>query len=170
YRPDRLHTYVREIMDYTERMARAEIARWPEGEYFFEDAIDDDGIVPGPIPIRLRVRVHGGELEMDFTGTAPQVRAAINTPVTFTRAACFLAVRAAMGVELPHNAGFARPLRIHVPEGTILNPREPAAVAARALAAYRTVNTVIGAMAQFVPERMMAGDDGGNALITSAGR
>jgi N-methylhydantoinase B len=170
YGPERLDAYVAEIMDYTERMARAEIARWPDGEYRFEDAIDDDGIDPGPIPIRLRVRVAGSELHMDFTGTAPQVRAAINTPVTFTRAACFLAVRAAMGVDLPHNAGFTRPLHIEVPEGTVLNPRAPAAVAARALAAYRTVNTVVGAMAQFVPERMMAGDDGGNALITTAGR
>ena len=89
---------------------------------------------------------------------------------TFTKAACFLAVRSAMSADLPHNSGFTRPIRIFVPEGTVLNPRPPAAVAARALAAYRTANTVIGAFAKIIPERMMAADDGGNALITSAGK
>jgi N-methylhydantoinase B len=166
---ERFQQYVDEIMNYTERVARAEIAGWPDGEYTFEDAIDDDGLDPGPIPLRLKVTVRGDELEMDFTGTASQVRAAINTPATFTRAACFLAVRAAMTTHLPHNSGFTRALKIIVPEGTILNPRSPAAVAARALAAYRTTNVIVGALAQIVPERMMAGDEGGNALVTVAG-
>ena len=169
YGYDRLRTYVDEIMNYTERMTRSEIATWPDGEYAFEDAIDDDGMDPGPIPIRLKVTVRGDSLDMDFSGTAPQVRAAINTPASFARAACYLAIRAAIGLDLPHNSGFTRALRIHIPEGTVLNPRLPAAVAARALAAYRTTNVVVGAMAQIVPERMMAGDDGGNALVTLAG-
>lgn len=170
YGYEQFRSYVDEIMNYTERMARAEIAGWPDGEYTFEDAIDDDGLDPGPIPIRLKVTVRGDELHMDFSGTAPQVRAAINTPATFTNAACFLAVRSAMSADLPHNSGFTRPIHIFVPEGTVLNPRHPAAVAARALAAYRTANAVIGALAKVVPGRMMAADDGGNALITSAGK
>src|SRR5262249_4618047 len=149
--------YVEEIMNHTERVARAEIARWPDGEYSFQDAIDDDGLDPGPIPIHLKVTVRGEELELDFSGTAPQVRAAINTPASFTKAACFLAVRSAMSVDLPHNSGFTRPIRIHVPEGTVLNPRHPAAVAARALAAYRAANTVIGAFAQIIPGRSNGG-------------
>jgi N-methylhydantoinase B len=170
YGYERFRSYVDEIMNYTERVARAEIAKWPDGEYLFTDAIDDDGIDPGPIPIHLKVTVRGEELGMDFTGTAPQARAAINTPETFTKAACFLAVRSAMSADLPHNSGFTRPIRILVPEGTVLNPRPPAAVAARALAAYRTANTVIGAFAKIIPERMMAADDGGNALITFASK
>lgn len=170
YGYEKFRSYVKEIMNYTERLARAEIARWPDGDYTFEDAIDDDGLDPGPIPIHLKVSVRGDELEMDFSGTAPQVRAAINTPETFTKAACFLAVRSAMSADLPHNSGFTRPIRIFVPEGTVLNPKPPAAVAARALAAYRTANTVIGALAKIIPERMMAADDGGNALITCAGK
>jgi N-methylhydantoinase B len=170
YGLERLRFYVDEIMDYTERLARAEIASWPDGEYAFEDAIDDDGLDPEPLPIRVKLTVHGDDLEIDFAGTAPQARSAINTPVSFTNAACFLAVRAAMRSHLPHNAGFTRPLRIVVPEGTVLNPREPAAVAARVLAAFRTTNAVIGALAQIVPERMAAADEGGNALITFAGQ
>ncbi len=164
-----LRGFIDDIMDYTERMTRLEIAGWPRGEYVFGDAIDDDGLDPGPIPIKLTVRVQGDELEMDFSGTAPQVRGAINTPASFAKAACYLAVRAAMHTRLPHNSGFTRAIRIHVPEGTVLNPRPPAAVAARALAAYRTANVVVGALAQIVPQRMMAGDEGGNALVTLAG-
>jgi N-methylhydantoinase B len=75
-----------------------------------------------------------------------------------------------MRMDLPHNSGFTRPLRISVPEGTVLNPLPPAAVAARALSAYRTANAVIGALAQCVPEHMAAADEGGNALITFAGQ
>jgi N-methylhydantoinase B len=170
YGHEQLRSYIEEIMNYTERMARAEIAKWPDGVYSFSDAIDDDGMDPGPIPIHVEVTVRGDELKMDFTGTAPQVRAAINTPLTFTKAACFLAVRSAMSTDLPHNSGFTRPISIFVPEGTVLNPRLPAAVAARALSAYRTASTVIGAFAKITPERMMAADEGGNALITSAGK
>ncbi|MBI3977370.1 MAG: hydantoinase B/oxoprolinase family protein [Chloroflexi bacterium] len=166
----RLRVYVGEIMGYTERMARAEIASWPDGEYTFADAIDDDGLDPGPIPIHLKVTVKGDELELDFTGTAPQVRAAINTPETFTKAASYLAVRAAMPPHLPYNSGFTRAIRVLVPPGTVLNPLPPAAVSARALPALRTVNAVVGALAQIVPHRMMAGDEGGNALITFAGQ
>jgi N-methylhydantoinase B len=169
YGVEQLHVYVEALMGYTERLARTEIAGWPDGVYTFEDAIDDDGMDPGPIPIRVTATVRGDELDLDFTGTGAQARAAINTPVTFTRAACFLAVRAGMTAHLPHNAGFTRPITIHVPEGTVLNPLPPAAVAARALAAYRTTNAVIGALARIVPGRMVAADEGGNALITLAG-
>ncbi|MBI3977432.1 MAG: hydantoinase B/oxoprolinase family protein [Chloroflexi bacterium] len=170
YGYDRLRFYITEIMDYTERTARAEIASWPDGDYFFEDAVDDDGLDPDLIPIRLKVTVKGDALHMDFTGSAPQARAAINNPITFTKASCFLAVRAAMGTPLPHNSGFTRVIGFTVPEGTVLNPRLPAAVSGRALTALRTVNTVVGALAQIVPHRMMAADEGGNALITLAGK
>ena len=170
YGLERLRFYVDEIMDYTESMARAEIESWPDGEYSFTDEIDDDGMGSESIPIHLTLTVTGDRLEMDFAGTGPQVRSAINTPVSYTKAACFLAVRAAMKTQLPHNSGFTRPLQIRVPEGTVLHPFPPAAVAARALAAYRTANVVVGAMAQIVPERMMAADEGGNALITFAGQ
>ncbi|MBI3976811.1 MAG: hydantoinase B/oxoprolinase family protein [Chloroflexi bacterium] len=170
YGYERLRFYVGEIINYTERVARAEIAEWPDGEYVFEDAIDDDGMDPDLIPVKVKITVRGDELEIDFTGTGKQARAAINTPVTFTKAACFLAVRSALKTALPHNAGFTRPLHISVPEGTVLNPNPPGAVAARALPAYRTANAVIGALAQVVPARMMAADEGGNALVTVAGK
>src|SRR5205814_480039 len=99
-----LRGFIDDIMDYTERMTRLEIAGWPRGEYVFSDAIDDDGLDPGPIPIKLTVRVQGDELEMDFSGTAPQVRGAITTPARVATAACYLAVRAAMPTRLPHNS------------------------------------------------------------------
>jgi N-methylhydantoinase B len=68
-----------ELMAYTERLARAQIAAWPDGTYAFTDYIDDDGLDPDPIPIHVSITVHGDELEVDFEGTAPQVRGALNT-------------------------------------------------------------------------------------------
>jgi N-methylhydantoinase B len=162
-------SYVGEIMDYTERMTRAEIASWPDGEYSFEDAIDDDGMGSGLVPIKVTIRVKGDGVEFDFTGTGGMVRSAINNPITFTAAACFFIVRSAVPMPLPHNSGFTRAVKVHAPKGCILNAQPPAAVTARALTAYRALDAIVGAMAQIVPQRMLAGDEGGNALLTFAG-
>ena len=83
YGDERLRFYVDEIMNYTERMARAEIAGWPDGEYTFADAMDDDGLSPDQIPLQVKITVKGEDIEMDFTGTGPQVRTAINNPITY---------------------------------------------------------------------------------------
>lgn len=170
YGQEELPFYVAEIMNYTERVARAEIARWPDGEYSFSDAIDDDGLDPDLIPIHVKISVRASDITFDFTGTGRQVRAAFNCPFTTIAALCSSAVRCAMPAQVPRNSGFSRPVRVIAPEGCILNPVLPAAVTARALTMYRTLDAIVGAMAQFVPERMLAGDEGGNGLITFAGK
>ena len=148
-------------------VARAEIGGWPDGEYVFEDAIDDDGL--DPARSRSGSRSRCAATRWRSTSRAPRRRPGRRStrPVTFTRAACFLAVRAAMTTHLPHNSGFTRPLRIVVPEGTILNPRSPAAVAARALAAYRTTNVVVGRAG---PDRPGANDGRATRAATRSSR
>ncbi|MBI3979922.1 MAG: hydantoinase B/oxoprolinase family protein [Chloroflexi bacterium] len=169
YGREQLRACVDEIMNYAERLARAEIASWPDGEYVFEDALDDDGMGSGPIPIRVKVAVSGDEVWIDFAGTGPQVRSAMNNPIASSYSTCYVALRTAMKGNLPNNSGFTRPIHISIPEGTLLNPRLPAAVSSRAATIIRTANTLVGALAQIVPDRMMAADEGGNALITFAG-
>lgn len=161
--------YVQSLLDYAEHRAREEISTWPDGSYEFEDWIDDDGVDSQPIRIAVTARVMHDELTFDFAGTAPQVPAAINQPEAVTISAAMVAVRAAMANDIPHNAGYMRPITVRVPAGCILGAVPPAAVSARALPAYRTIDAVLGCFAQICPRRMMAASDGGNTLATFAG-
>jgi N-methylhydantoinase B len=158
-----------ELMAYTERLARAEIAAWPDGRYEFTDYIDDDGMDPEPIPIKATVTVAGDSLEVDFVGTAPQVRGAINATPSFARSAVYACVRALMTSGIPNNGGYFRPISVKVPPASIVSPNLPAAVAARGLTGFRLTTAVFGALAQLAPDRVPACESGGDTGITIAG-
>ena len=84
---DRVGEYMREIVDYTERLTRAALAELPDGEWSFTDWIDDDGIDFGtPIPLTVALKKRGDQMTADWTGTSPQVKGAINNTLSFTRA------------------------------------------------------------------------------------
>lgn len=164
-----LFRYVDEILDYTETLTREEIATWPDGTYRHVDYIDDDGISDVPIPVTVQITVKGSELKLDFSGTGEQVATAINNPGRFTGAVAMAAARCALSGEVPHNSGFLRPITVEVPEGSILNPRSPAAVSARTLSAFHAFEATVACLAQFVPHRMTAGTHCSNALVTFSG-
>lgn len=146
----------RDLLDYTERFTRAEIARLPDGSWSFVDHIDNDGITPGRIRFEVRVTIAGDAMEVDFTGTSPQVRGAINCVYPFTRSTALACIRSILDLSIPNNAGYFRPITVTAPEGTIVNPRAPAAVAARGLTGVRIGDTVFGALAQIAPDVMPA--------------
>jgi N-methylhydantoinase B len=157
------------LLDYGERLTREAIAAWPDGDYGFEDVIDGDGFSDSPIPIRCRILVRGDRLVVDFEGSSPQVKGAINSTFSFTKSATYLAVRCALEREVPNNSGVYRCIEVRAPEGSILRPQLPAPVAARALTGYRVVDTVLGALARIVPERLMAAGEGGNTVVCIGG-
>ena len=158
------------LLDRSERMTRAEIAKWPDGEYSFEEFLDSDGL-DGP-PQRLKVTLHvtGDEITADCTGTAPQVPTAINSPLAYSRSAIYLCIRSIMPGELPNTAGFFRPIHIVLPEGTIVNPSFPGAVGAMGLSGYRLTDCVFGALAKIVPDAVRAASEGGTTRYTLASR
>ena len=170
YSPAVLIEYYNDLLDAAEQMARSEIAKWPDGEYSFVDHIDDDGIhSEPPVTIAAKLVVRGSDIHLDFAGTSPQVGSAINSTMSSTRSAAMLAIRSVMSGDIPNNAGFFRPLKITSPAGTLVNPHEPAAVAARALTCFRVVDVVMGAMAQVVPNKVFAAGDGGISVLTMSG-
>ncbi|MGE0725701.1 MAG: hydantoinase B/oxoprolinase family protein [Alphaproteobacteria bacterium] len=148
--------HCRDLLDYTERFTRAEIARLPPGTYRFVDHLDNDGISPNPIRFEVAVTIAGEEMTIDFTGTAPQVKGAINCVYPFTLSTALACVRSIVDLSIPNNAGYFRPIKVIAPEGTIVNPRAPAAVAARGITGIRIADTIFGALAQAVPDRMPA--------------
>ena len=164
-----LLTALDDLMAYTERLARAEIAAWPDGVYSFTDYIDDDGMDPEPIPIAVTATVAGDSLEIDFAGTSPQVRGAINATASFAKSAVYACVRALMSAGIPNNGGYFRPIAVKVPARSVINPDLPAPVAARGLTGFRMTNAVLGALAQVVPDKMPACESGGDTGITIAG-
>jgi N-methylhydantoinase B len=163
--------YLGALLDYAERMARAEIATWPEGTYRFTDYIDSDGLSDEPVPLTVAVTVRSnGTLNVDWSGTSKQVRAAINSTLSFTKSNTFLSVRCALRGDIPNNAGVFRCVEVSAPEGSVLNPISPAPVAARALTGYRVMDTMFGALAQIVPHIIPAAGEGGNTVVCLGGR
>jgi N-methylhydantoinase B len=171
YGAERMRGYLAALLDYAERMARAEIATWPQGTYRFTDHVDNDGLSDDPVPLTVAVTVrNNGTLRVDWEGTSKQVRAAINSTLSFTKSNTFLSVRCALLGDIPNNAGVFRCIEVVAPEGSVLNPIAPAAVAARALTGYRVMDTMFGALAQIVPHVIPAAGEGGNTVVCLGGR
>ncbi|MEO3475307.1 hydantoinase B/oxoprolinase family protein [Roseomonas sp. CAU 1739] len=171
YGADRMRGYLAALLDYAERMARAEIATWPKGTYRFTDHIDSDGLSDDPVPLSVAITVVGdGTLKVSWDGSSRQVRAAINSTLSFTKSNTFLSVRCALRGDIPNNAGVFRCIEVTAPEGSVLNPISPAPVAARALTGYRVMDTMFGALAQIVPHIVPAGGEGGNTVVCLGGR
>jgi N-methylhydantoinase B len=169
YGAEQLQQYMAALLDYAESMTREEIRSWPKGTFRFTDYIDDDGMGSGPIPIEVAITVGEDSLIVDYEGSSPQVRGAINATRSYTNSCTYLSVRCALKGDVPNNAGVFRCIDIRVSEGTVLNPLLPAPVAARALTGYRICDTLFGALAQIVPDRIPAAGEGGNTVVCIAG-
>ena len=150
-----------DFVDYTERVTKAALLELPDGEWSFEDWIDDDGVDVGQ-PIRLFVTFNkkGDRLFADWTGTSEQVKGAINNTLSFTKAATYCGVKCILPNDVPANEGFFRCVEVTAPPGTIANGVLPAACAARGLTGFRMVDCVHGALAMMLPDKVMAASDG----------
>ncbi len=171
YGTDTLTTYMAYLQDYAERMVRDLIRRIPDGTYTFVDYMDDDGFGTTDIPIVVTVRVQGEAMEVDFTGTAPQVTGGINAVRSVTLSAVFYVLRCLLEDDaVPTNAGIFRPVRVVLPEGSLVHARFPAAVAAGNVeTSQRIVDVVLGALAQALPEVVPAASQGTMNNLTIGG-
>ena len=165
-----VETYMQELLDYAERRTRDEIKKWPIGTYRFTDYVDSDGFSDTPIPIAVAITVRqDGTLFVDYSGTSAQVKGALNSTLSFTHSLTYLSVRCVLARDIPNNVGLFRCITVMAPEASILNPQMPAACAARALTGYRVFDTMLGALAQIVPDRVPAAGEGGNSVICISG-
>ena len=169
YGAETAQAYFTELLDYAERMTREEIRKWPDGTYRFTDYIDDDGFSDTPLPIAIAITVEGDGVTVDYEGSAPQVPAALNSTKSYTNSCTYLSVRCVLKGDIPNNAGVFRAISVKAPEASIVNPKLPAACAARALTGYRVVDAMFGALAQIVPDRVPAAGEGGNTVVCLGG-
>ncbi len=170
YGADAVRRLMTELIDYSEQMTRAAIRELPDGVYDFLDHIDDDGIDVGrPIPLQVKVTKQDDHMLVDWTGTAPQVKGAINNTLSFTKSASYCAIRSVLPAGIPNNEGVFRAISVTAPPGTVANGVLPAACAARGLTGFRMVDCMFGALAKMVPDMVFASSDGGNTGISIGG-
>jgi N-methylhydantoinase B len=145
------------LLDYSEARMRAAIRAVPDGVYHGEDAVDDDGLTDVPLPVKATVTVRGDAIDIDFAGTAPQIRRNLNAPFASTVSSALSVVKAVLtGPDVPFNAGAFRPISVTAPKGSMLNPNHPAPVRARLVVCSRAWNAMMKALAQAVPDKVIA--------------
>jgi N-methylhydantoinase B len=156
-----------DLMDYSERMLRAEIEKLPDGTYSAEGFIDGFPDHPDPayrdLRIAAAVTVAGSDIHVDLTGTADQIDLPLNMPFEGTvDIAIYLTLRSILldsvtHEHVPANSGLFRPITIFAPEGCLANPRYPAPVIARFCPGNIVADTVMRALAPVVPDKVSAG-------------
>lgn len=149
------------LVEYADRLVEAGLERIPDGTYRAADCLDDDGFGSGPQWIRVALEVRGRRLVVDFAGTAPQAEGGINAVAAITASATRYVVRcvveALLGESLPAGGGSMRPVEIRVPEGSLVNARPPASVAAGNVeTSQRITDVLMLAFAEALPEAMPA--------------
>ncbi|MDP6094552.1 MAG: hydantoinase B/oxoprolinase family protein [Gammaproteobacteria bacterium] len=157
------------IQAVAQRM-RAAISDIPDNKYQFTDVIDDDGIDATQIKLVVEITVQGDEIIFDFEGTSPQVKGNINVTMAGLQAACLYSLKVLIDPECPQNHGMLDPISIKAPLGTIVNAEFPAASAARAQTGQRIVDLIFGALADALPERIIAAGNGANTSASFFGR
>ena len=169
YGIDAVRGAITATIDRTERITRDVLRRIPAGEYRFIDYFEDDYISDLPVRLALKLTARGdGTVELDFTGSDPQVRAALNLPTGSMRHHPFLSFGLTSFVvtqsEAIHiNAGIIRCIDLVLPEASVVNSRFPASCGMRITTAMRIHDMVLGALAQALPGTVPAG--GGNTLV-----
>ena len=178
YGADRLIAFMAEVMDYSERLMRAALSDLPDGEGYFEDFCDGDGIADdadgrdAPFWIRMKVKKTGDRLVVDFEGTDPQVKGPMNASLSVTSSGIFCGLKMAVDPDsiIPPNSGCWRTIEVRAPKGTVVNALFPAPVVySNHEMSHRVGDMVMGALVGFWPGQVMACSQGTSAILTLGG-
>jgi N-methylhydantoinase B len=164
----RFQAAIAQLHRYSERVVRAAIAKIPDGEYRWDDHFEEDGLGGPGIELKLCIKVRGDSVVVDFSGTAPQVKSAINVPYSLTCSASYICLRGVLAADAPANDGLFQPVEVIAPKGCVLNPSFPAAIGGRGMMLWRICDMMFGALAKAMPDRIFAAGEGGIASITYA--
>jgi N-methylhydantoinase B len=146
-----------DILAHSEREMRAAIRELRSGRYAAEDFYDDCGRGTDPLRVFATVIVEGDEITVDFEGSSPQTRSGMNSAFNYTLSYTWHAVKSVLVQQsIPQNAGTMRPIRARAPEGSLFNPRPPAAAGGRAVMQQRIVDVILAALAQPAPDRVIS--------------
>jgi N-methylhydantoinase B len=169
YPRDELCAMFDDLLDRSEAMTRQALRGIPNGTYRAVDFLDNDGIeLERRIRIEVAVTIADGAMRVDFAGSSAEVRGPFNVVPSGSLAAACYVVRAITDPNIPTNGGCFRPIALSLPEGSIVNPREPAPVNARTATIKRICGAMLAALAEAVPDRVPA-DSSGELLVLAFG-
>jgi N-methylhydantoinase B/oxoprolinase/acetone carboxylase alpha subunit len=161
YGPGRVQRAAADLQEYSERLMRAVLREVPDGEYGFHDFLDDDGVTDKPVRIAVNLRVKGDEVTVDFTGSDAQVSGPVNANYAIAVSASMYCFRCLIGADVPCNAGLLRPIRLIVPDRSVVNAGLPAAMAAGNVeTSQRITDVILGALAKALPGQIPAASAG----------
>ncbi|MBV7485136.1 hydantoinase B/oxoprolinase family protein [Bordetella sp. BOR01] len=157
------------LLTHSEALTRAQLDMIPAGVYRYVDWLDNDGIdLDQRVRIEVAVTVGNGAMHVDFTGSSAQLRGPFNCVKSGSQAAAYFAVRALTDPEIPTNAGCFRPVSLHLPKGSLVNPEEPAPVGSRTATIKRITGCILGAFKEALPDKVPA-DSAGVLLALAFG-
>lgn len=161
YGVETLHKAMEEIMNYSERRMRIEISKMPKGSYSAEDYLENTGTSNKKVKIKVTLIIKKNQLLIDYTGTDNQVNGPVNAVLGVTLSGVYYALRCLTDPTIPMNDGCYRPVKVHVPKGTLMNPTPPAPVAGGNVeTSQRNVDVLLKAFAQILPEKVCAACQG----------
>jgi N-methylhydantoinase B len=162
--------YAGHLVSYAARLMRLRLSEIPDGTYEAEDFLDDDGESNDPVRIAVRIEIQGERARVDFTGSSPQVRGAINAVEAITVSAVYYVFRCLIAGDVPASAGILEPIDVAVPDGTVVNARPPAAVAGGNVeTSQRIVDVLLKALSQAAPAIIPAASQGTMNNLTVGG-
>ncbi|GKZ16220.1 hydantoinase B/oxoprolinase family protein [Haladaptatus sp. T7] len=159
------------VISYSRDRLLAELSELPNGTYSARDVLEGDGVTDEDIPIEVAVTIRDEGISVDFAGTAPQVAGNVNAPLAVAKSAVYFVIRCVTDPEIPPNGGCYDPISVSVPDGSLLNPRPPAAVVGGNVeTSQRVTDVVFAALAHAVPNRVPAGGQGTMNNLTIGSR
>jgi len=164
--PETVAFYMDELIAYTERRTRAEVARLPKGVFTADGYLDSDGFTDQAVHLVAKVVSDDDGVLFDFTGSDAQRRAPVNSTYAQTYSACAYVLKSLIDPDVPVNAGFYRLVRMVAPEGTVVNCTPPAPVVGGWETQMRLTDVMLKALASAIPDRIPAGT---KAMICHAG-
>jgi N-methylhydantoinase B/oxoprolinase/acetone carboxylase alpha subunit len=168
---DAFGAIVDQLMAYSERRMRAEIAKIPDGRYQFEDFMDDDGRDDKEFRVAITVFVQGDEIIVDYHGSDPQARGPINTTLGVSTGAAYNAILQLTDSTIPKNSGCFRSIRVLAPPGTIVNVDYPGpSVGGNTETHIRLAYGVMGALAPVLKDRCVATDGSSHSNFLFGGK
>ncbi len=172
YGHNRVRALIEDLIDYSERLVRAELRTMPAGEFTAEDWLDDDGVADNPLKIAVRIKLNPseGSIAVDFAGTSPQTAGSVNAVHAITLSACYYVLRCLVPEDAPATQGILRVLNLNAPQGTLVNALPPSPVAGGNVeTSQRIVDVLLRALAKAAPNRIPAASAGTMSNLTIGG-
>ena len=158
--PETVARYIDELIEYTDRRTKSELAKLPHGVFESTGYMDSDGYSDEPVKLVVKLTINDDGLLFDFSGTDEQRRAPINSTFAQTHSGVAFVLKCLIDPDVPVNTGFYRNVKMLAPEGTVVNCTEPYPVVGGWETQLRLTEVILRALADAIPERVPAGTEG----------